>query len=685
MPQDSESPEARIQRLRSMIEEANHRYYVLDQPTISDAEYDRLFRELLALEAEHPDLLDPDSPTQRVGAPPGEGFGKHRHAQPMLSLENIFDEGEFRAWIARIHRHLEQPVDTPMAFHGEPKLDGISISLTYESGRLVRALTRGDGETGEDVTANVRTIRGLAVRLKDGPHPPAMEVRGEIYVKKKDFIAFNESRTEEEGLYANPRNFAGGSLRQLDSRITAARPLSIALYGIGDPLAADIRSQSELLLRLKEWGLPTVERYCKRCENIQQALAHYQSLVERRNSLPFELDGMVIKVDDIRLWPRLGSRSRTPRFAVAFKFPAQEETTTLLDIQVSVGRTGALTPVAVLEPVQVAGVTVASASLHNQDEIERLDARIGDRVLVQRAGDVIPKVVKVITELRKPGSRPYQFPENCPACGTPAVKEPGEVVLRCPNRSCPAQVKARILHFASQDAFDIQGLGEKLVDQLVDKGLVQDPADLFRLDEDTLAGLDRFGRKSAGNLLRSIEKSRVTTLARLIFALGIRHVGSVVADILADHAGSLGGLAGLDEDTLKAIPEIGEVVARSIREWMDDPENQTLLGRLETCGIEFRRPEGTGAAGDGILAGQTGVVTGTLPSLSRKAASDLIKQHGGRVGSGVSKQTTFLLAGDKPGSKLRKAAELEVPVIDEAAFLRWIEQGSPPAGMKGSP
>lgn len=668
----------RVEELRRQIEEANYNYYVLDAPTISDAEYDRLFRELEELERKHPDLDRPESPTHRVGAPPLEEFETVRHAVPMLSLNNAKDEQEFRDWVKSLDRILGEDAPETWVFSCEPKLDGISVSILYRDGLYTQAATRGDGELGEDITENVRTIRGLPLRLKGEP-PREVYVRGEVYVTKEDFETFNARRSKKEGRYVNPRNFAGGSLRQLDSRITAKRPLRIAAYSVARTGSLGVARQSEVLEALEGWGLPGVRDWTRTCRGVEQTLEHFRKLEEQRNAFPFEADGMVVKVDDLGLQRTLGVRSRSPRWAVAWKFAARQETTLLKDIHISVGRTGALTPVAVLEPVFVAGVTVTSASLHNQDEIDRLDARIGDRVVVERAGDVIPKVVKVISEARREDLRRYRMPRECPACGSEAEQEEDEVVARCPNVVCPARVKATILHFASKDALDIDGLGDKLVDQLVDKGLVRSPADLFRLDRETVAGLDRMAEKSADNLVRALDKARNTTLPRLLYALGIRHVGQVVAETLAAHAGSLQGLAKMQEEELEEIPEIGPAVAASVRAFLQNEANQELIRDLERVGVTYPEPgprEGSG--GPALLEGHTAVISGTLEELSRKEAADLLKRHGAKVTGSVSKKTTFVLAGENPGTKVAKARDLDIPVIDEQQLQDWLGGGPSP-------
>jgi DNA ligase (NAD+) len=666
---------ARARELRRILDEANRRYYLEDDPSLTDAEYDRLLLELRDLEEAHPGLRDPGSPTQTIGAPPATAFAKARHRTPMMSLENVFDEAGFRAFVERTGRLLGVDAGLELTWTVEPKIDGISISLTYEDGRLVRAATRGDGETGEDVTANVRTIRGVPLVLPSDATRAAFEVRGEVYVAKRDFERFNRGRSEEEGRYMNPRNFAGGSLRQLDPAVTRARPLRVALYSIPEALALGIRTQSGVLALLGEWGFPTLSSWCRSATGSAAAEAAHAWLRDNRDALAFEADGSVVKVDDLALAERLGARSRTPRSAVAWKFPAREEATVLKRITVSVGRTGALTPVAELEPVLVGGVMVSSATLHNQDEIDRLDVREGDRVVVQRAGDVIPKVVKVIPDPGHARRRRFRLPDRCPVCGTAVVEAGDEVVTRCPNGACPAQVKARLRHAASSDALDIEGLGEKLIDQLVDRGLVREIPDFFALDEETLAGLDRMGEKSARNLVRAIDRSRDTTLPRLIKALGIRHVGDVVAEILAPEVQDLEGLLAMSEERLTAIPEVGPVVARSIRADLQKPGRAQELRRLAAI---CRHPDPVPRGARGPLAGLVAVVTGVLPGWSREEAESALKAAGAKIGSGVSRATSFVLAGEKPGSKLARARELGKPVLDEAAVRAWIETGRSP-------
>lgn len=680
----SDDARERVRALTATLEEANRRYYQDDAPTLSDAEYDRLFHELRALEEAHPDLRSPDSPTQRVGAPPLEAFTKATHRVPMLSLDNAFDAEDIRAWYGRLGRWLEdEELGKTVRLSAEPKLDGISISLTYERGRLVRAATRGDGETGEDITDNVRTIRGVPLKLQGESWPEQMEIRGEIYVNRADFDRFNAGRAEDER-YVNPRNFAGGSLRQLDSAVTAERPLRIALYHLVVPDVAEHElapTQGGALDLLASWGLPIVKEWSRSDLDPDGVIQAYEDLVAARDGLAFEVDGMVVKVDDLSLHERIGARSRTPRWAIAWKFPAQEGITTLEDIRVSVGRTGALTPVATLAPVFVAGVTVTSATLHNQDEIDRLDVRVGDTVTVERAGDVIPKVKKVHLDRREGDPPRWTIPPNCPVCDTVAERPEGEVVSRCPNPDCAAKVKARVRHFASQDAMDVRGLGDKLVEQLVDRELVRTPADLYRLDAETLAGLERMGQKSAENLVNALEATRTARLDRFLFALGIRHVGESVARVIAREVKSIEGFRTIDPVVLEALDDVGEVVARSVIAWREEPAHQQLLDELVDVGIqpvEVPPEKARTSDGEGLLAGHLVVVTGTLPSRTREEAHALLEEHGARTAKSLTRKTTLLLAGAKAGSKLKKAESLGVPVIDEESLDAWIETGTSP-------
>ena len=668
----------RIQELRVQLEEANHRYYVLDQPTISDAEYDDKMRELLDLEERWPQLRDPASPTQRVGAPPLETFKKVRHDLAMLSLANARSEAEFLEWVERIERALGDRAPDPLLFSAEPKLDGISISVIYEEGHFVQAATRGDGEVGEDVTDNLRTLRGLPLRLRDPAPPKRCVIRGEVYVRISDFEAFNATRSEDEGRFANPRNFTGGSLRQLDSSITAQRPLRVTFYSLADAGGRELQDQAEALQQLRDWGLPVPDPYICSKVDAQGAVAFREEIEAGRDQMPYEVDGLVVKVEDRSLQEALGFRARSPRWAIAWKFAARQETTRLLDIEISVGRTGVLTPVAQLEAVEIGGVVVTAASLHNQDEIDRLDARIGDRVLVERAGDVIPKVVKVLREERTGPLEPFQMPEFCPICQSPVVRD-DEVATRCLNLSCPARLKASLRHFAGRSALDIDGLGAKLIDQMVDSQLVASPADLFRLDVETLASLERMGKKSAQNLCAALEAAKGTTLPRLIHGLGIRHVGEVAAERIARDAGSLDALMTMEEDDLAEIPGVGPKVAHALREFWSVPENRQLVLELQQLGVHPPPIAPTPPEeNQGPLSGLRAVVTGTLEGLSRKDAEALLKENGARIVSSVSKKTSFLLAGTAAGSKLSKAKALEVPVLDLPTLQKWLAGGPSP-------
>jgi len=661
-----------VEELRRQIEHHNYCYYVLDQPEISDAEYDRLMRRLQELEEQYPELVVPESPTQRVGAQPVEQFGTVRHSIPMLSLDNALDEQEFREWWKRTSDGLG---GEPFEVVAEPKLDGLAVELIYENGRFSLGATRGDGYTGEDVTQNLRTIRSVPLRLRkrDGGVPTRLEARGEVYMEVERFREFNRQREAAgEQPFANPRNAAAGSLRQLDPRVTASRPLEILLYGVGVVEGAELETHAEELALLKELGFRVVpHRICRSPEEVQGLWAEMN---ERREELAYEADGIVVKVNSRAQQERLGVRSRSPRYAVAYKFPPRQETTIVRDIAVQVGRTGALTPVARLEPVQVGGVTVSNATLHNQDEIERKDVRIGDTVIIQRAGDVIPEVVAVVRSKRTGKERKFRMPDRCPVCGSKVERPEGEVVARCINFACPAQVKARIEHFASRGGMDIEGLGTKLVEQLVEKGLVRSPADLYFLKKEQLVGLERMAEKSAENLLNALEASKDRPLARCIYALGIRHVGEHVAEVLAERFGSLEALMNASYEDLEATPEVGPVVARSVREFFDREDNRKAIARLREGGVKFPPVERRAAAGEGKLAGKTFVFTGALSRFSRSEAEALVRQHGGRAASSVSKNTDFVVAGEKPGSKLAKAERLGIKVISEDDFVKMIEE-----------
>jgi len=676
----SDDPEwQRVQALRRLLHHHTWRYYVLDDPEIPDAEYDRLLAELQAIEARHPDWVTPDSPTQRVGAPPLEGFTTVRHAVPMLSIrtETDTDPAAALAFDARIRKDLGLgPDDPPVEYVAEPKFDGLAIGLLYEHGVLVRAATRGDGETGEDVTQNIRTIGQIPLRLRGAGVPvPRLEVRGEVYMRRDAFETLNARQRERgEKTFVNPRNAAAGAVRQLDPTVTASRPLSFFAYGLGEVSppthgGPDFRRHWDVLCALRDWGFP-VSDLARRCAGGQALADYYRDIGGQRDALPFDIDGVVYKVDRLDWQQRLGFVTREPRWAIAHKYPAQEQLTRVLAIDVQVGRTGKLTPVAKLEPVFVGGVTVTNATLHNADEVRRKDVRVGDTVIVRRAGDVIPEVVAVAPPLPEPRGAPFEMPTACPVCGSAVVREPGEVDHRCSGGLfCPAQRKQAILHFAQRRAMDIEGLGEKLVDQLVDANLVRNVADLYRLGLNALAALDRMGEKSAANLLAAIEASKSTTLARFLFALGIRHVGESTARDLARHFGRLDAIMDASVDELQAVPDVGPVVARSIHTFFAQPHNREVVEQLRACGVHWPEHEGTPAATPLPLAGKTFVLTGTLPTLTRDEAKARIEAAGGKVVGSVSRKTDWVVAGEAAGSKLERARELGVPVLDEAGLL----------------
>lgn len=656
----------RAAELRRILEYHNHRYYVLDDPEISDGAYDRLMAELRELEARHAELAAPDSPTARVGAPPLERFASARHSVPMLSLDNAFDEAEVREFDRRVLRLLGR--DEPLTYTAEPKMDGVAVELVYRRGALALAATRGDGVTGEVITANARTIRSLPLQLAGGARkvPELLEVRGEVFISREGFRRLNRERTEEgRPLFANPRNAAAGSLRQLDSRITARRPLDFFGYGVGRVEGAEFATQAEVLAGLQAWGLK-INPLVRGGLDLEAVLAFYGELDRQRPELPYEIDGLVIKVDRRDLQEALGATSRSPRWALAWKFAATQETTRVQAIEVQVGRTGVLTPVAHLEPVSVGGVVVSRATLHNQDEVRRKDVRVGDTVVVQRAGDVIPEVVKVVESLRTGEEVAFAMPAVCPACGGTVVREADASAWRCINASCPAQLKERIRHFASKGALDIDGLGRKLVNQLVERGLVTTFADLYQLPEETLAALDRMGAKSAENLVQAIQASRSVSLERLLFGLGIRHVGEHVAGILAERFGSLEALMAATGEELEALDGVGPAVAASLVAFFAQPANREAVARLMGQGLRVAAPPPK--PGRALLAGRTFVLTGTLAGMSRSTAKARIEAAGGRVAGGVSRQTDYLVAGADPGSKLDKARQLGVAVIDEAGL-----------------
>ena len=658
----------RIAELREQVRRHDYRYYVLDDPEISDARYDALLRELRELEAAHPELVTPDSPTQRVGGEASGTFGEVVHAVPMLSLENAFSEQDVLDFDRRVRDRLDtEAVD----YSAEPKLDGVAISLRYEAGRLTQAATRGDGTRGEDVTANVRTIRSVPLTLR-GDVPRLLEVRGEVFMSRRAFEQLNRRAADNgEKTFVNPRNAAAGSLRQLDPKVTEHRALDVFFYGVGATEGWTMpRRHSELLAAMRELGLRTCPEIMV-VAGVAGCIEYYEAMGRRRNALGYEIDGVVYKVDRLDWQRDLGFVSRAPRWAVAHKFPAQEETTVVRDVEFQVGRTGALTPVARLEPVFVGGVTVSNVTLHNMDELARKDVRIGDTVVVRRAGDVIPEVVRVIPDLRPADARSVELPARCPVCGSHVTRAAGEAVARCSGGLvCRAQRREALRHFASRRAMDIEGLGDKLVEQLVDAGRVETPADLYSLTADELAGLERMGAKSAANLVEALERSKRTTLARFLFALGIRDVGESTALALANHFGGLDAIAGASADEIQQVRDVGPVVAAHVRDFFAEKRNRAVLAALQERGVSW--PEGTPvrSVASGPLSGETLVITGTLASMTRDQARDAARAAGATVTDSVSRKTTLLVAGTEAGSKLRKAQELGVTVIDEDEFKR---------------
>jgi len=662
----------RIAELREQVRLYNRQYYVLDQPSIPDAEYDRLYRELQALEQEHPELVTHDSPTQRVGGEPLKAFVQVRHELPMLSLANVFNQQELEDFDRRVREGLE----TEQAeYAAEMKLDGLAVSLLYEDGGLARAATRGDGSSGEDVTANVRTIRAVPLRLTGSGIPARLEVRGEVYIPRKGFEKLNQRQREAGGKeFANPRNAAAGSLRQLDPAITATRPLSMFCYAVGVVDGGRLPGRhSEVLARLADWGL-RVSAHNRVVTGVRGCLDYYRHVLQQRDGLGYDIDGVVYKVNRLDQQATLGAVSRAPRWAVAHKFPPEEELTTVSAIDVQVGRTGALTPVARLAPVAVGGVTVTNATLHNQDEIERKDVRAGDTVVVRRAGDVIPEVVSVVRERRPAGTRPFRMPKQCPACDSDVVRPEGEAVARCSGGLyCPAQRRQAIEHYASRRAMDIDGLGEKLVAALVDGGLAHDLADLYGLRQQDLAELDRMGDKSAAGLLAALEQSRETELGRFIYALGIRGVGEATAQTLSLHYGDLDRLMAADAEDLQSVPDVGPVVAENVRTFFGQAHNREVIQRLLAAGVHWPAPA-AGPAADSPLAGKTVVLTGTLESMTRDEAKARLQSMGARVTSSVSKKTDYVVAGADPGSKAQKAEQLGVAILDEDALKNMLDQ-----------
>ncbi len=693
----SDTPAQRAEELRDEIRRHNYHYHVLDDPIVSDAEYDALMRELRALEDAHPELITPDSPTRRVGGAPSEKFAKVRHPQPMLSLGNAFAEDNLLAWRWRVTRLLGE--EARIAYVVEPKIDGLAIALTYEGGRLVRGATRGDGEIGEDVTANLRTIPSVPLTLHDlsgkrdketrrqGDEerderqfsiPTTIEVRGEVYMRIADFERLNQRLAEAgERVAANPRNAAAGSLRQKDPNITAGRPLRFFAYAVGPCEGVRLRSQWEALQFFRALGFP-VNQDARRFDDFAEVIAYCREWMSKRDTLDYEADGIVVKVDSFAQQEELGVIGRDPRWAIAYKFPAREATSKLLDIIINVGRTGVITPGAVIEPVNIGGVIVRNASLHNADYIADRDIRIGDYVIVKRAGDVIPYIIGPVVGRRTGEERPWSMPERCPACGTPLERIGGEVAYRCPNFGiCPAQLVRRIEHFVSRGTMDIAGVGEKQAQLFVETGLVKDVADLYRLRAEDFAGMDGFGEKKISNLLTGIEDSKNRPLQRLIAGLGIRFVGGAVAQLLAERFGSLDALAEATADDIKAIDGVGPSIAASVAQFFSLPENRALVQKLKEVGVQTALQSAAPARAGDTLAGMTFVLTGALPSLTRDQATELIQAHGGKVTGSVTKKTSYLLTGADPGgTKYTKAIELGVPLLDEAGLLALVGEGA---------
>ncbi len=664
------TPVQRIAAIRREIRRHDELYYIQGAPEISDQQFDALMRELQELEAAHPELVTPESPTQRVGGRPAEGFETVAHAAPMLSLDNAYNEAELRAFDERVRKGLG--VDGPVTYVVELKIDGLSIALTYEDGRLVRGATRGDGVQGEDVTTNVRTIRVLPLALHEGP-PGRIEVRGEVYLPKEAFARTNRERQAAgEALFANPRNTAAGAMRNLDPAHVATRGLRAWTYQLvaeGAELVPP--THDELLQLLSRWGLP-VEPHWRRCDGVDAVWAFCQDWAEARKTLPFETDGVVVKLNDVALRARLGITSKFPRWAIAFKFPAEQVTTALKEIRVNVGRTGAATPYAVLEPVFVAGSTISMATLHTAEDLTRKDIREGDTVIIEKAGDVIPRVVGPLVTAGATRREPWVMPTSCPVCQSALHRDEGEVVWRCENNSCPARLRRSLEHFAGRGAMDIEGLGESLIDQLVTTGLVHDAADLYALSTAQLEALERMGKKSAANLVARIDRSRRNDVWRLIYGLGIRHVGERAAQVLAGQFGGVEVIATQTPEALQTVPEIGPVLAAAVCEWFSDEANRRLLRRLAEAGVTTSGPVSSQAVATGPFSGQTFVLTGTLEAMSRDEATAQIEARGGRVTGSVSKKTSYVVVGAEPGSKADKARALGIPVLEEAAFLALI-------------
>ena len=675
MPSLSEARQ-RVEALRIEIRKHDHRYYVLDDPLITDQEYDSLIRELERLEGEFPELITPDSPTQRVGGAPIDEFRTVRHTTPLFSLSNAFEDGELRDFDRRVRQLSGSEVD----YLVEPKIDGLSVVLTYENGEFVLGATRGDGIFGEDITENLRAVRLLPMRLSRSL--PRFVVRGEAFMPKKAFARLNKERDERgEPPFANPRNAAAGSLRQKDPKVTASRTLGVFCYQVLEYEGAEVKTQQNVLDMLKELGF-SVQEESKHCQNIEEVIAYCHQWIEKRHTLNYDIDGMVVKVNSLQLHNTLGRTAKSPRWAIAFKFPAEQVVTRLREIFVRVGRTGVLTPTAILDPVQVAGVMVSRATLHNEDMIRQKDVRVGDYVVIQRAGDVIPEVVRVLQERRTGEEEVFQMPERCPVCGSKVLHQEDEVAVRCTGIACPAQLKELILHFVSREAMNVDGVGPALVTQLVDREFIKDYADIFFLNREDLLGLERMGEKSTDNILTAIEKSKERGLAPLLFSLGIRHVGIRAAEILAERFGSLEALAEASSEELTAIPEIGPKIAQSIVTFFQQEQTRLVLDKLKKAGVKMEQEM---SAREEVLplADRVFVLTGSLPNMTRKEATDLIKKYGGKVSSSVSRKTDYLLAGSEPGKKFERAQELEIPIIEEHDFLQMVPDGDSHPALSG--
>jgi len=664
-PGEEDRNARRIDELRRQIRHHDHRYYVLDDPQIADAQYDCLMDELESLEGRRPDLLTADSPTQRVGGRPAAGFNEVAHDPPLLSLANGYDETDIRDWYKSLLRHLDAD-ELPCALAAEPKLDGLACKVVYRSGRFEIAATRGNGDVGEDVSTNLRTVRSLPLVLRGSP-PGLLDVRGEVVIGRKEFDSLN-LRLQEGGEknFANPRNLTAGTVRQLDPRLTAARPLDFFAYAVGRSEPPSPPSHSETLEWLESLGLKTLRRSACR-GSLEQILDYYRKLLENRIRFPIEMDGIVIKVDDVKTQKDLGFRAKSPRWAIAFKFPAQQGTTKVVNITVQVGRNGTLTPVAELEPVAIAGVTIRNVTLHNNDEVQRLGIRIGDTVLIERAGDVIPKVVQVIESVRTGKERRFRFPDRCPSCDSEVVSAPDEVAIRCPNSRCPGRLQRWIDHFVGRNAMNIEGLGEKLIEQLVTAGKVNSVADLYRLTEEDLVAMERMGEKSAHNLLQEIDRSRARPLPAFLYALGVPSIGEAAADTIATHSSNLDRLLQMSAEEIEAIQGVGPKAAQSLHEFLHGAQGSRLIRDLRELGV---RPQSTKAAVSRALAGKSFLFTGTLIGMGRSEAEALVRAHGGRVLKGVTKELDYLVAGDTPGSKLQKAQKLGVRILSEQEWLR---------------